>query len=412
MESLHVTGPAHVSHSLEEEILTPSQRRRSLVIAFSCAVAFGAGVGLVWPLRALILEGRGVDVSVNGLSSGAAFLGVIVGPLLSPLFVRRIGLVPFLLTCLALHTVLLLSLKIFGSITVWFFLCVGMGVAGSGFFTAAEAWITTTARDEQRGRVIALYSAALSVGFMIGPLLLSLTGLSGWAPFLSGAAINGLAALTLFFARDLRPRLGIGARLSAAAIFIQVPVIVVAVALFGFYEATVVTVFPIWGVRVGLDPRASAALVSALYCGTIVLQWPIGVFSDRASRLTILRLCSGAGAVGAFLLPFVATRSLPLFAAMALWGGFASALYPVALSVAGDRFRGTQMMTVTAVLLMGYGIGSSLGPTLGGIALDLWSPHGPPAEFAVLFALFFAITFVPKIAQSVALPPSKRGRLG
>ena len=53
----------------------------------------------------LLLEQRGPDVTLNGLNAGAAFLGVIVGPLLAPRCVRQLGIRNFLLVCFALDVV-------------------------------------------------------------------------------------------------------------------------------------------------------------------------------------------------------------------------------------------------------------------------------------------------------------------
>ena len=70
-------------------------------------------------------------------------------------------------------------------------------MVGSSIFTAGEAWINQLAGDVGRGRIIGIYAAALSAGFGIGPLILSLTGIEGWAPFLVNAAITALATLPL-----------------------------------------------------------------------------------------------------------------------------------------------------------------------------------------------------------------------
>ena len=96
--------------------------------------------------------------------------------------------------------------------------CALLGAAvGSSIFTAGEAWINQLAGDTGRGRIIGIYAAALSAGFGTGPLVLSLTGIEGWPPFLVNAAISALATLPLLgvgeASRNLRP----GARRGSAA---------------------------------------------------------------------------------------------------------------------------------------------------------------------------------------------------
>ena len=89
------------------------------------------------------------------------------------------------------------------------------------------------------------------------------------------------------------------------------------------FESTTLALLPIWGVRTGLAPRrAAAALLTALGLGSVALQLPIGVLSDRMARLGVLRLCALAGLAGAALLPLAARAgNLAIFAAVPLWGG-------------------------------------------------------------------------------------------
>lgn len=172
------------------------------------------------------------------------------------------------------------------------------------------------------------------------------------------------------------------------SIIARAPLILSAVALFGLYESALMTLLPVWGVRTGLSDRGAAATISAVYLGALALQIPLGMVSDKLSRRTALRLCGGIGLLGAALLPMLSSTHLPLFALLFLWGGIASGIYPIALSMAGDHFHQSELIAVNAALISAYGLGSLAGPALGGIAMDVWNPHGLAALFVVLFAGF------------------------
>jgi len=62
--------------------------------------------------------------------------------------------------------------------------------------------------------------------------------------------------------------------------------------------------------------------------------------------------------------------------------------------MAGARFRGAELVGANAALIIAYGAGSLIGPSLGGIAMDLWNPEGLLAALALLFALFLAMTWL------------------
>jgi MFS family permease len=371
---------------------TSSERRWSLAAAIASVTVFGLSIGQSAPLLSLLLEARGIDVTLNGLNAGAAFLGVIVGPLLAPRCVRWLGIRNFLLVCFSLDMTLVLALKVFDSVAAWFALRALLGLVGSGIFTSGEAWINLLAGDVGRGRIIGLYAAALSAGFGIGPLLLSVTGIEGWSPFIANAAITALAGLPLLGVGNLSRAFGRERGASPLTMFARAPVILGAVAMFGLYEAALMTLLPIWGVRIGLSERLAAATLSAVYFGSIVLQVLIGWLSDKLPRIAALRLCGVVGLLGAILVVNVAASPPTLFCVLFVWGGIASGIYPVALSMVGDRFRGTELVTVNAAMIIAYGLGALAGPALGGVAMDIRNPQGLLWLFALLFACLLAAT--------------------
>ena len=162
--------------------------------------------------------------------------------------------------------------------------------------------------------------------------------------------------------------------------------ILLAVVMFGVFESALMTLMPIWGVRSGLTQRLAAATVSAVYFGAILLQVPVGWVSDRASRSVALRLCAVTGFAGALALLYVPAWPPVLFALLLVWGGIASGIYPIALSMAGDRFRGSELVSANAAMITAYGLGALLGPPLGGAAMDIRNPQGLPWLFVALFA--------------------------
>jgi MFS family permease len=363
-------------------------QRLSLVAAIASVAVFGIGIGQSAPLLSLLLETRGTDVALNGISAAAAFVGVILGPWIAPAAVRRAGITNFLLLCFALDITLFLSMKAFNGIGPWFVLRFLLGLVGANIFTASEAWINMLAAGERRGQIVGLYAGTLAAGFAIGPLILSITGVIGWAPFIVNACITAVASLPLLAVRSSTTEFATQTRATIHSIFARAPLILSAVALFGLYESALMTLMPVWGVRTGLSDRFAAATVSGVYLGSLALQVPLGMISDRLSRRTALRLCGIVGLVGAAFLPLLSARHIWLFALLFAWGGIASGIYPIALSMAGDRFHDAELVAANAALISAYGLGALAGPALGGLAMDAWNPHGLPAFFVVLFLGF------------------------
>jgi MFS family permease len=374
----------------------PGNRSWSLAAIIAAVTVFGVTIGLAGPLMSLTLEGRGVEATLNGLNAGTAFLGVILGPLLTPRCVRLFGLRNFLLTCFAIDFAVFPMMRVFDSVAAWFILRVVLGMVGSSIFTASEAWITILAGNAARG----IYAASLSAGFACGPLVLSLTGIEGWLPFIVGNAITALACVPLLAVGNSANDLGRGRGRSPLRMFGKAPLLLLTVALFGLYEQSLLALLPVWGVRIGLSRTVAATSLSAIFIGAILLQWPVGLLSDRVGRFTALRACGAIALCGAILLATMTLSTPALFCLLFLWGGSAAAIYPVALSMAGDRFQGSEMMAVNAAMIIAYGLGSLIGPTLGGLAIDLGGPAGLPQLFILLFAAFLLATlFAPRAGR-------------
>jgi MFS family permease len=369
------------------------ERRWGLAAAIASVTVFGLSIGQGAPLLPLLLEARGTNVTLNGLNAGAAFVGVIVGPMLAPRCVRRLGIRNFMLVCFGIDIALTLALKAFDGIAAWFVLRALLGLVGSSVFTTGEAWINLLAGDKGRGRIIGLYAAALSAGFGTGPLVLSLTGIQGWSPFVANAAITAVAALPLLGAGNGMDSFGQERSANPLTMFARAPLIVGVVAAFGLFESALMALLPIWGVRIGLSVQMAAATLTAVYFGSIMLQVLIGWLSDRFSRIAALRMCGVVGLVGAVVLLSVAASPWVLFGLLFVWGGVASGIYPVALSMAGDRFRGGDLVSVNAAMIIAYGLGGLVGPAMGGAAMDILNPQGLPWLFVMLFAGLLAGTW-------------------
>src|SRR5437660_1048319 len=99
-------------------------------------------------------------------------------------------------------------------------------------------------------------------------------GIGQSAPLLSlSLELRGTkATLPLFGVGDAARSFGREPGAGPLTMFARAPLIVVAVAVFGLYEAALMALLPIWGLRTGLNERTAAATLSTVYIGSIVLQ--------------------------------------------------------------------------------------------------------------------------------------------
>ena len=234
-----------------DNALTSRQRRQNLV-AVTAAMAVAALIyGLSLPLFSLVMNERGIESTIIGLSTAMQSVAMVfIAPFL-PSYMRRSGpaalmLGAILVTLVTLVTFLLLP--VFSSLSAWLVLRFVIGCAGGVLWICGEAWINQVATDGIRGRVIALYSMAVAGGFAMGPLLLSVTGSQGPTPFLISSAIMLLAALPLLTVMRIAPRME-GERSGALPrYFLLAPLAMSLFAVFAVAEGILLTFLPLYGI--------------------------------------------------------------------------------------------------------------------------------------------------------------------
>ncbi|HEY5700746.1 MAG TPA: MFS transporter, partial [Gammaproteobacteria bacterium] len=206
-------------------------RRRSLVAAIACVSIYAITTGFSLPLISLILESRGVERTVNGLLAAMPSLAMLLVTPFIPRWVVRTGLRPFLLFCIVADLLLFLLLPLMDNLYAWFVIRFAMGATVAGLFVAGETWINEIADESSRGRTMGIYAMVVAGGFALGPLLLPVTGITGWLPFVVGSAIVGIAALPLLWGRVQSPHFSTDPAFTLISFFAVAPTLCAAVLL-------------------------------------------------------------------------------------------------------------------------------------------------------------------------------------
>ena len=163
-----------------------------------------------------------------------------------------------------------------------------------------------------------------------------------------------------------------------------------------FKEMAYVSLLPVYGVRSGLAESLAILMLFFGAIGGAALQIPIGWMADHYNRLWVMSSCGAFGVLGAAVLPFVVTMPWLLYIVVFLWTGCFSGIYTVVMTLAGQWFRGLELATAMAAFGVFWGLGGMAGPLVGGMAMDLWNPHGLPAVLLVMAVIFLVVSFWPR----------------
>lgn len=366
-------------------------RRRGLIAAIAAISTVGIALSLGLPLLALVLEARGITPLWIGVNTAVAGLASIaVTPFVTPL-ARRAGTANLALACVIIAAVSFFCFYIAEAFWMWFPLRVIFHGAATIVFILSEFWITHQAPNARRGAVMGIYGIFLSIGFMVGPLIITVVGSQGATPFVLGTAILLLSALPIMLARRAAPRMIEKPSAPFSRFLIAAPMATLAAFVFGAVESGALSLMPVYGIRIGFNATDAVLLVSAMAAGSVALQLPLGLLADRLDRRHLLMACALAGALGAAAIPFAAAHLMILLALIFVWGGFMAGLYTVGLIHLGARFSGTDLASANAAFVMMYSIGMLIGPTMMGAALNSGNPHMLPYSIMAFFMLYMAI---------------------
>ncbi|HVN46727.1 MAG TPA: MFS transporter [Steroidobacteraceae bacterium] len=357
---------------------------RSLAAVFSASFGVGLVIGFQPPLIAFVLERGGASSVEIGAVSSISTLAVIACAPLFPRAIRRLGLRRATALGMLVSSLVLLLMPLFPDLPGWLGLRFLTGCALGLEWIASEIWLNRLSTDARRGTVMGTYATVFAAGVMAGPLLLQLTGTSGWRPFAVGALCLALTALPLLAAHDPpAAAAGDGARLRWLRIARAAPTVMLAAAIAGLVESAYISLLPVFALLRGLDERASLLLVSVFLAGNVILQVPIGRLGDRLGRGRVLGLCTIVCVVGPILLSAVMSTAWLVWPLLLLWGGTMYGFYTQGIALLGESYPHADLADANTVYVVVYCAGGIVGPLLGGLAMDWWTPNGLLAFMSV-----------------------------
>jgi MFS family permease len=374
-----------------EITFTAAERRRGVAAATGCISIVGLMTGLVWPLLALRLDAQGVDSRLIGFSSAIHALAIVVGSLIAPRLVGRLGLVNTIYGCIATAIGALLLLPLFPNVYAWFPVRFALGAATSTIFVAGETWIIQVAPPETRGRIVGLFGFVWAACFAAGPLVIGITGIGGWTPFLVAAAIALLGVLPLPLAQGGALTMAPAGRIDIRRLFRAGPATLLAVVLLAIFDSVNDSFLPLYGLRSGLDEPAAVAVLTVVLAGTTVVQIPIGWLADHIDRRRLLITIPIVAILMMLAFPFVIASPWLLWPTALIYGCTIGSLWAISLILVGERYRGADVAAANMARGVLYGLGAFAGPSMAGFAFELWTPHGILALIALVALLFLPV---------------------
>lgn len=133
----------------------------------------------------------------------------------------------------------------------------------------------------------------------------------------------------------------------------------------------------------------------------LLVQWPLGWLSDRYDRARLIRGVAGLLVLAS--LPLAIFPNVPIQVLFSV--GFAASLlqfslYPLAVAFSNDHVEAERRVSLTAMLLMTYGVGASIGPLASGVLMKMFGSNMLYA-FVCFTALILTLRIRPKAVTNL-----------
>jgi len=347
----------------------------------SWALLFGmfllmVGNGLQGTVLGVRGDAEGYSASVLGLVMSAYFVGFLGGTQAAPWLLRRVGHVRVFA---ALASLISAAFILFGAIVdpvAWFILRLVIGFCISGVYVVAESWLNDSATNKTRGQTMSAYVTAQMMGIVLAQGLLNVADPGGYDLFVIMSVLVSLSFLPILLSSSPVPVFETTRRMSLARLYRTSPLGCVGMFLLGTVFACLFGMGAVFAADQGFDRVEISVFVGAIFAGGLVLQIPIGWFSDRLDRRVLIVGATAFGALAGLAGMFAGGAFWPLTIVGFFVGGVANPMYSLLAAYVNDMLENEDMASAAGGLILINGIGALGAPVVVGYLMDSVGSEG------------------------------------
>lgn len=376
----------------------------SLFALFLAVLTLMLGSGLLGTFLSLRLRLAGTSDALIGVVMAGFYIGLVVGAWVCPRVLQRVGHIRAFAVFAAVNCANVLLHGMFVNAWLWLPLRILTGLSMMGMYMVVESWLNERAPRELRGRVFSVYMLVSYLGLGGGQFMLNIAPIDDPRHFLLIGMLFALSLLPVSLTRAMHPAPIEPVHFNWSRLYKTAPFGLIGALVAGFMNGAFYALAPVYVRNIGLEVSQVAIFMAAAIFGGLLAQYPVGMISDRVDRRTVLATLTIMAALVGLLLLLVGTSSIPLLVLVAvLFGGLLFTSYPVAVAHTHDHFDATQVVTVSAALIVVYGLGAATGPLGASVLIAFIGPRGLFVFIAAVGLLFGIATYLRRGEDEVSV---------
>ncbi|MDT1063435.1 MFS transporter [Paracoccus sp. CPCC 101403] len=319
---------------------------------------------------------EGISTTEMSVVMACYFGGFLLGSRTVPGMIQKVGHVRVFAALGSMISNVLILYAVYPDWIVWALLRLLIGFCFSGVYITAESWLNASASNQNRGQALSAYMIVQMLGIIVAQVLMNTSDPGGYLLFVIPSVLVSLSFLPILLSRQPAPQFSTIKRMSFTRLFKVSPLGCIGIFLMGGVFSAIFGMASVWGSLKGLSVSEISAFVAAIYIGGLVLQYPVGWFSDHHDRRMIVMVLALLGLIVSFVTLYVQPGIWGLLLTAALIGGVANPVYSLLLAYTNDFLDASDMAAASAGLLFINGIGAMTGPLITGWLMSELGPEG------------------------------------
>lgn len=333
------------------------------------------GSGLLSTYLGLRLAANGVNELWIGLLMTGYYGGLVLGASVGHRLISRVGHIRAFVASAGLVTASVLCHALFDNVTVWLVLRLLVGMAMMCQYMVLESWLNEQSESHQRGMVFASYMVVTYLGLVLGQVVFALKPELSQDHLLYVAMCFSLCLVPVATTRQIHPAPLHPAPLKVRLFVQRIPQALTTIAVAGLLMGAFYGMAPVFARSVGLPTSEIGMFMAVTICAGLAAQWPAGWLSDRIDRSQLIQVNAMVLTAVSVVMAIGLMPAGGLIFLTAIFGLMVFTLYPMAVALANDHVEPDDRVPLSAMLLVTFGLGASVGPLISS-ALMKWLGPG------------------------------------
>lgn len=346
---------------------------RDVIAPLLSIAIFMLGSGFFVSFQSIFLEELGYSNVIIGYVHSAYYAGMLIGTFKVEHFIHRVGHIRAMAAFATICAVIIQVQALFQDPYLWIVLRLVVGYCLAGVFVVIESWLLDKGTDQTRGQILSLYMVAFYSAQALGQFFLDIYPVQALQPFIVAAILCCCGVVPVAMMKAKSPEIQEPEVKKATKVLEESPFGFLGCVISGMMLSSMYSFGPNFAQANHISPSLTMSL---LIMGGVLLQIPIGKISDIFDRRLVLLTLAALTIIPCLLIPYVLHDEFLLLSTIFILGGVSFTIYPLSLTQACDRIQPKVLTSVTAVLLMAFGIGSVIGPLASPYLMSWYGSFG------------------------------------